>query len=278
LTTLPDDAFSRMPHLRVLDLSFNQLTTLPESFYRLTDLAEVDLRYTHLDRATIDRLTSTFPRVRLDLRNVASADTTTAEVDDPHWRHVHGLVKAAAQQGNTEQAATDFEQALASCTPGSRYSEYDQLYAYYRLVDVLDHLIREAGNEQAADALRRRLVHHAQAALDLLPQPGFIWHFTQFGAFQEEVTRRTGNALAWTLMQLGELNQARSVADRALTFADGSEFDYIRDTEVRILLAAGRVDEAYRIVDQVLTRDPDFDDFQDLKDEADYQAWRAANS
>jgi hypothetical protein len=278
LTMLPDDAFSRMPHLRVLDLSFNELTTLPESFYLLTDLTEVDLRYTHLDRATINRLTATFPRVRLDLRNVASADTTTTEVDDPHWRHVHDSVKAAAQRGNTDQAATDLEQALALCTPGSRYSDYDQLYAYYRLVDVLDHLIRETDNEQGADALRRQLVQHAQAALRLLPNPGFIWHFTQFGAFQEEVTRRTGNALAWTLMQLGDLHEALSVADRALTYADSHEFDYIRDTKVRILLAAGRTDEAYRIVDQVLTRDPDFDDFQDLKHDPDYQAWRAINS
>lgn len=67
-TALPDDAFTRMPGLRRLDLSFNELATLPESFFRLRRLEAVDLRYTELDKATRDRLRTVFPDVRPDPR------------------------------------------------------------------------------------------------------------------------------------------------------------------------------------------------------------------
>ncbi|MFC9846279.1 hypothetical protein ACFWFF_05630 [Streptomyces sp. NPDC060223] len=68
-TALPDDAFSRMPGLRRIDLSFNELSTLPESFFRLQHLEAADLRYTALDRPTADRLRTVFPDLGQDLRN-----------------------------------------------------------------------------------------------------------------------------------------------------------------------------------------------------------------
>ncbi|WP_405717822.1 leucine-rich repeat domain-containing protein [Streptomyces sp. NBC_01537] len=68
-TALPDDAFARMPGLRRLGLAFNDLTTLPESFFRLRHLEAVDLRYTVLDGPTTDRLRAVFPHVRPDLRD-----------------------------------------------------------------------------------------------------------------------------------------------------------------------------------------------------------------
>ncbi|MEU1518366.1 leucine-rich repeat domain-containing protein [Streptomyces sp. NPDC005811] len=63
-TTLPDEAFARMPRLRRLDLSFNELTTLPESLFRLRHLEALDLRYTVLDKPTTDRLHAVFPDIR----------------------------------------------------------------------------------------------------------------------------------------------------------------------------------------------------------------------
>ncbi|MGW2113042.1 leucine-rich repeat domain-containing protein [Streptomyces sp. NPDC001948] len=66
LTALPDDAFARMPGLRRLDLSFNELTVLPESFFRLAHLEAVDLRYTKLSRPVLDRLRDELPHVRLE--------------------------------------------------------------------------------------------------------------------------------------------------------------------------------------------------------------------
>ncbi|SEP96168.1 Leucine rich repeat-containing protein [Streptomyces sp. yr375] len=68
-TALPDDAFSRMPGLRRIGLSFNELTTLPESFFELRHLEAADLRHTALDRPTTDRLRTVFPDCRPDLRD-----------------------------------------------------------------------------------------------------------------------------------------------------------------------------------------------------------------
>lgn len=65
-TALPDDAFARMPRLRRLDLSSNELTTLPESFFRLAHLETVDLRYTKLSRPVLDRLCDELPHVRVE--------------------------------------------------------------------------------------------------------------------------------------------------------------------------------------------------------------------
>lgn len=63
-TGLPDDAFSRMPGLRRVNLSFNELRTLPESFFGLRQLEAADLRHTELDEATAARLRTELPQVR----------------------------------------------------------------------------------------------------------------------------------------------------------------------------------------------------------------------
>ncbi|GAA3213572.1 leucine-rich repeat domain-containing protein [Actinocorallia longicatena] len=68
LITLPDDAFARMPGLRLLDLSFNPLKTLPESFFSLPLLAAADLGHTDLDAPTTTRVHTTYPALRGSLR------------------------------------------------------------------------------------------------------------------------------------------------------------------------------------------------------------------
>jgi len=270
LTSLPDDAFARMPHLKTLDVSFNELVTLPASLYTLTELETVNLQYTKLDRPTLDKLRATFPRVKLDLRNV----DTKVDVDDPHWKAVHAKVKegAAKARGDRAAAVALFEEALSMCRTGTMYSDYDELYASYGCVDALGHL-RLAVEGAERERLTEQLVQHATRALSLVPE-GMIWHFTNEGAFQEEVIRRAGNALAWVLMERGELDRAVSLVDRALSV--GGDRGYVFDTKVRILLKAGRESEAYPIVHTILAADPAFKDFQDLKASAGYVAWLKA--
>ncbi|TWP53878.1 hypothetical protein FKR81_03740 [Lentzea tibetensis] len=270
LTGLPDHAFAAMQGLRRLDLSRNELSELPESFYQLRQLQVVDLHSTSLDRPTLDRLAETFPQVQIDLRGVP----TRNDVDDPNWRAVHDLVtNGQAKLGRDHPAAVQlFEEALDRCGTGASFSDHDQLYAYYGLVYALSRLV------DADEGLTDRLIGYAERALAMVPEPGEVWHFTDEGQFQEEVTRTAGNSLAWQLMKRGELDRALSIVERALTFGADPAYDYLRDTKVRILLAMGRAAEAYLVVDHVLTRNPDFSDFADFTSAPEFLHWRAANT
>ena len=276
LTKLRDDAFARMPGLRRLDLSFNEIETLPESFYSLAHLEDVNLEYTNLDRPTVERLRDALPKTRLNLRNVQ----TRFDLDDPNWNEVNGLVKKGARKlsSDREKALALFEAALALSKPTASFSEYDHLYALYGAVDALGHIVLELDGDERAEAVGR-LRTYAEQALSMCPPPGNIWHFTDEGAFQEEVTRRAGNALAWHMMEAaksdGDLDRALSVVNRALAFADEPQYDFIRDTKVRVLLKMGREHDAFVIVDTVLTRDPSFDDFGDIAEGDAFVAWRA---
>ena len=53
-------------------------------------------------------------------------------------------------------------------------------------------------------------------------------------------------------MERGEFDRALSVVDRALS-AEGGELGYVYDTKVRILLEAGRQNDAFAIADTILT-------------------------
>ncbi|WP_030577187.1 MULTISPECIES: leucine-rich repeat domain-containing protein [Streptomyces] len=270
--TLPDDAFARTPNLRHVDLSFNELTTLPEPFFALRHLDFVGLRYSQLDQLTLERLRGTFPHVRIDLRDTGTRDV----VHDPNWQAVHALVRnggARLHAQDHHEAATAFEEAIALCAPGARYSAYDQLYAHYGLVDALGHLA-DGAPDPDRPALNSKLIRYAEQTLALVPDT--IWHFTDEGAFQEEVKRRTGNALAWHLLHSGEPERALAAVEQALTVAGSPDYDFVRDTQVRVLLALGRTDDAYRVADQALTRDPSFGDFTDMAASHEFQRWRRA--
>ncbi|MGY3061504.1 Leucine-rich repeat (LRR) protein [Streptomyces sp. TE3672] len=267
---LPDDAFTHLSNLRHIDLSFNELTTLPESFFGLRRLEFAGLRYTKLDRPTLERLRAMFPRTRLDLR-----DTGTKEVvHDPNWQSVHALVRTGAEKQAAQDhaaAVTAFEEAVALCVPGACYSDYDRLYAHYGLVNALGQLADNAPDADRPEPATK-LIRYAEQTLSLIP--GTIWHFTDEGAFQEEVKRRTGNALAWHLLHSGEPERALAAVEQALTVADAPEYDFVRDTQVRVLLALGRTDDAYRVADQILTRDPSFGDLTDIAALPEFQSWR----
>lgn len=266
---LPEQAFAAMPRLRHLDLSFNDLTSLPSSFFALRHLEFASLEYTELDKDTVARLRAGLPEVRLDLRNV----TTLDEPDHPNRRAVHDRVAAGGARLSEQEylaAVTEFEAALELCTPTDAFSEYDRLYAHYGLVEALASLYLDPAADHAD--LTRRLMARAEQAMALIPDT--VWHFTEFGAFQEEVQRRAGNALAWHLMLAGELPRALEVVDRAMEVAEGAEHDYVRDTRVRILLKMDRVDEAYLAADQVLSRDPGFADLADIAADDRFRRWR----
>ena len=268
LAALPADAFARMRRLRWLGLAYNQLTTLPESFYRLEHLQFADLRSNQLDPASLNRLRDTFPTALINL----SDDWAPAGASDPGRQAVEVLVARGTAKLPVAPAAAiaHFEEALALCHPGAKYSRYDQLYALYGLVLALGQLTDPAHEEETAS----RRIRYAEQAMALEHH----WDAAVEMAFHNEVTRQVGHVLARELSKRGELERALTSVERALTVAAEPAYDHIRDTKVRILLAMGRTHEAYRIADSVLTRDPGSGALADLAASTGFQQWRRASS
>ncbi len=278
---LEPDAFSQLKKLRTLDLRSNYLTSLPESFFELKNLEEVDLRYNCLDRSTMDRIAEAFSKVHFDLRENRREEE---DITDPHLLAVKERTKegsSALGSGRYEEAISTFKEVLSMCTPGKVYTDYDELYATYGIVYSLTHWI--AGLPEGEERCRsvEEAIKWSKKALSLVPDFSMIWHYTDEGAFQREVTRIAGNALGWHLHEdpttEADLEEARTAIARAVTCVDSPSQWFIYDTQVRVLLKSGNYDEAYRIVAQILHQDPDFHDFQDLKNDPGYRAWADEN-
>lgn len=255
--SLPEDAFARMPGLRHLDLSFNELAALPEPFFALRRLESANLRSTRLDGPTVDRVRAAFPEAYLVLEDVGPRE----DADGPGHRRVRELVRSGTAKldapggPDLHGAAADFREAAALCVPGAHHSDHDRLFVHHALVQTLVRLV-ETSPGADRPALTAELIAHGERALSLLPDR--IDRSTGEGALQETVERWTGNTLAWYLLRSGEPERALAAVERALPDTDDPECDFIRDTQVRVLLALGRDEDAYRVVDRVLARVPGY--------------------
>src|SRR5690606_32323811 len=219
LDQLPEHAFAAMPELRGLDLSFCPLRALPESFFALRALTRVNLQYTKLSARALARIAQVFPEgVRIDLRNVPRKEQSSK---DPNWKKVHELTQKAANEPVIDKKIAGFEKALAACKPGKAYSSYDELYATYGLLLALAQRVTTTRAKAARQPLVSRVTELATRALELVPRS--IWHFTDRGAFEEEVTRQAANALAWYGMEAAKspdaLERALAALQRGLAVA-----------------------------------------------------------
>jgi tetratricopeptide (TPR) repeat protein len=159
-------------------------------------------------------------------------------------------------------------EALYKIDRGVDVSEYDYLWIQYGLLKSCF----EPDSAEFTHGTVDDYVKIASLVLDFLDETTStgIWQFTDLGEFQMEVYRVAGNGLAWQQLQLGthpkQWQEALSTIEKAVAYVRGAEDYYILDTKVRILLKLGRDDEAYQIVREVLQQEPNFIDFQDLKD------------
>ncbi|WP_204007631.1 leucine-rich repeat domain-containing protein [Virgisporangium aurantiacum] len=269
LVELPDDAFAGMPGLRALDLSFNVFETLPESFYSLTNLAEVDLQHTRLDRNTVDRLLATFPNAAINLYSVETAK------EHPVWQRFCELVALATAQLATDRprAIGLLTEAVGPATGGVNFGGTDQRNALCALVDALDRSHADASDSQKP-ALSDRILHYGRRAIELIP-PGI---YLPDGEVRRHVLAAC-DALARHLAQHGELDEALSILDRigVQDAANDADLEPIRRTQVDILLWLDRPDDAYTIAHRALAHAPDSPNFADLAADPDLRSWRLAH-
>ncbi len=166
-------------------------------------------------------------------------------------------------------------EALEMASKGREIEEYDYLYSLYLLEKNCfsgpDSAEFGPGTPEDYDRV-------AWLLLGLLEGKAGQWVFTPQGRFYLEAYFAVGNGLAWRLYeQAGEdpqkLAKALAVVQPVAALVDRPQYNYVLDTEVRILLKMGRSEEAYRIVHQVLARHPQFENFADIRKSAAYQTW-----
>jgi len=272
-----------LKNLKNLDLSFNDLTNLPEGIFELENIESINLSYSRdIPDQELKRLYESFPNAKI----IAKKIRTRVDIDDENFRMVNGLIKEGNEEMRSykyEAGITKFKEALLHCKPGHVFHEYDQLYAHYGIVYCTNHSLSRTEDADKRTTLLADIWQYGEVALnDLVPKDGLIWHYTEEGAFQEECIRYIGNIIAWlTYTDIDDANileKALSYVQRSIGYLNGEKHDYINDTYVRLLLKLGQQEEAFKVVHKVLFRNPNFKDFKDFEKDKDYKKWAKAYS
>lgn len=281
------EGISNLQHLKVLDLSFNDLTSLPEEILTLKNLQLLDLKYNHLPASERLKIAKTLPGCTIDLRN-NGAETETADTEEvKQWQAMNTLIKEA----NTLMYAEDdreklllslikYDEVLTYFSSGKVVDEYNLLYANYGKAYAYSYLT--STHKAAFSSVElSELIHAAiKQGLHTLSQvPSTIWHHTDLGKFHKEITRITANSLAWLMHVINDkkeaLEKALEIIMKGEAYIEDETHYFIYNTQVRILLKLGRTDEAYQVVKRMLALLPEFGDFQDIKNDTDYKTWLA---
>jgi tetratricopeptide (TPR) repeat protein len=271
----------RFKTLKILDLSFCDLSALPEDFYTLQNLEFVDFDYNKLPGSVRQRLHQTFPKAQFDFSNNHVEGELGSENAD--WNAMNQRIKEANALRDTQtdkkkllQSLKTYEQVLDFFRSGKVVDEYNLLYAHYGKTWSYMHLLSKCQlTEKEHDTLQRESIAFAEKTLALVPN--IIWHYTDLGKFHEEVSRIAANHIAWQMHLIyddkANLEKALETVQKGVQHIEDETQWFIYDTEVRILMKLGRTEAAYRIVQRILSQNPSFGDFQDFKKNKDYQSW-----
>jgi Leucine-rich repeat (LRR) protein len=280
------EGISRLQNLKMLDLSFNGLTSLPEEIFALKGLQFLNLQYNALPTSERSKISKNLPGCTIDFRDNRTDDTADSE-DVKQWQAMNTAIKEANALMNAKsdkkklvQSLKKYDDVLAFFSSGKVVDEYNLLYAHYGKAYAYHHLTANHKDSIPAEemlTLEQAAIHHGLRTLELVP--AVIWRFTDLGAFHKVVTCFAANMVAWKMHSLtsdkSELEKALAIVQKGVDLIQGEEDYYIYDTQVRILLKLERKEEAYQIVKRILAQSPGFGDFQDIKQGTDYNNWVA---
>lgn len=285
LTAAHLEGISNLKNLKVLDLSFNGLTTVPEELLTMKHLQFLNLRYNRLPVAERLKISKNLPGCTIDFRDNRPENDSADTEEVKQWQMMNALIMKA----NTFMVAKDdaarlrqslvvYDQVLDLFRSGHVVDEYNLLYANYGKIYAYNYLLsNHIATFSPAELQEERLaaIEQGLRTLDLIP--AVIWHFTDLGVFHKEVTRIAANTVAWQMYEIcdktEDLERALDVIAKGIACISDEDHYFIYDTQVRILLKLGRTDDAYQIVKTTLTLSPDFKDFQDIKRSEGYKAW-----
>lgn len=197
----------------------------------------------------------------------------------------------ALQQGKSKTAITLFKEAITEMDNSKDgYSDYNYLYAHACIM----RLSWEKGDIFNADDILTseyalQADKYAKKCIAILRpsiNAGTIAHYTDLGAFQEDVIRTAANAIGWIAYKneadSDKLIEALDTLNLGCEYAsNGNAPDenhlYIFDTKVRLLLKMERTDEAYTLVNEVYEVYSHFDDLDDIKESKQFNEWLDKN-
>lgn len=280
------EGISQLQNLKMLDLSFNGLTNLPEEVFLLKNLQFLNLQHNALPISERLKISKLLPGCTIDFRDNRIDDTADSE-DVKQWQAMNTAIKEANALMNAKsdkeklvQSLKKYDEVLAFFTSGKVVDEYNLLYAHYGKAYAYYHLTANHKDSISAEdmlVLNQAAIQHGLRTLELVP--AMIWHFTDLGVFHKVVSRFAANMVAWKMHLLtsdkSELEKALAIVQKGVDLIQGEEDYYIYDTQVRILLKLERKEEAYQIVKRILALSPNFGDFQDIKQGTDYNNWVA---
>jgi Leucine-rich repeat (LRR) protein len=275
----------KLPNLKFLDLSFNNLTWLPDTIFECKNLEFLDLRYNRLPVSERLKIANKLPKCTIDFRDNKPGDEVADTQAAEHWQAMNKLMFKANRLRNAKDDRTDlleslevYDQVLTFFSSGKVVDEYNLLYANYGKVWAYSYLTSyHKATFSPAELLEISQTAIKQGLHTLSLIPAMIWHFTDLGKFHEEITRVTTNAVAWLMHVISDkkedVEKALEIIGKGAAFVQVKDHYFVYDTQVRILLMLGRTAEAYQIVKRTLALVPDFGDFQDLKKDANYNTW-----
>lgn len=168
--------------------------------------------------------------------------------------------------------------ALAMARDGQPISTEDHSFALYLFLKNC--FVGPGSDEMQPDARADYMKVARVLRTKLAPTVG-SWVYTPWGKFEIEAYITASNGLAWFMYEdaqkkpgnTGLLKEALTVIQDASHLIDDPQHFYARDTEVRLLIALGRHEEAFKIVKQTLDETPDFDEFSDFASNKRYLDW-----
>ncbi|HEY8895354.1 MAG TPA: hypothetical protein VIM79_11090 [Niastella sp.] len=166
-----------------------------------------------------------------------------------------------------------YDEVLTWFTSGKVADDHIFLNTHYlksRSYVYLNAYCKQHYSTEELNELKRMIIEQSRYTLSLVPPATRSDHY-------KEIIRACSNSIAWNMAELAtgndELEQALTILQQGIDHIEMPEQFFLYDTQVRILLKLGHKQEAYRIVRNVLTLLPDFSDFQDLKQDANYKNW-----
>jgi tetratricopeptide (TPR) repeat protein len=166
-----------------------------------------------------------------------------------------------------------YDEVLTWFTSGKVVDDHIFLNTHYlksRAYVYLNAYCKQQYAAEELNELKRMIIEQSRYTLSLMPPSTDLPYY-------KEIVRACSNSVAWNMAELAtgnnELEKALTILQQGIDLIEMPEQFFLYDTQVRILLKLGHKEEAYRIVRNVLTLLPDFSDFQDIKQEANYKNW-----